>query len=131
MESYYGSVSIFSTAPLQEVANEITKAFDFFLLRYDDSGRFEEYPGFSYRTEEIEVLLLGDPEDATETFPYEFRIKILDAKAAELGNKFNSEFLTYLPTQPAEENEYINISQYICDHVKKNTQLDCCAAWIS
>lgn len=131
MESYYGSVSIFSTASLKDVADAIIQAFNVFSLQYDDSGRFEEYPAFSYDTEEIEILLIGDPDDAIETFPYEFRIKILDVNAAELGRKFNSEFLARLPaTQAAEKNGYINISEYTHDYIKKYTQLKCCAAWI-
>ncbi|NHZ45052.1 hypothetical protein [Massilia aquatica] len=131
MESYYGSVSIFSTATLEEVADAIIQTFNVFSLQYDDSGRFEEYPAFSYETEEIEILLIGDVDDAIENFPYEFRIKILDVNAAELGRKFNSEFLTRLPAmQAAEKNGYINISEYTNDYIRKYTQLECCAAWV-
>ena len=132
MESYYGSVSIFSTASLKDVAEAISGASNIFLLQYDNSGRFEEYPAFSYETDEMEILLIGDPDDAVESFPYEFRIKILDVNAAEFGKKLDSKFLSRLPaTRPVEENGYINISEYTYDYIKKNTQLECCPAWIT
>lgn len=132
LKSYFGNTSIYSRAPLHEVAEAISKAFSVFPLKQEDSGRFEEYPAFAYIIDQMEIVLLGDADGATELLPYNFTVTIWKINAGEFGEKVNSEFLKNLPeTQSPESTGYINISQYICDYLKENTQLECSADWIT
>lgn len=131
-KSYFGSISIGSDQDLVQVSKELNAVVDGFLLREEDTGRFEDYPAFIDKKGSVEINLVGCPSDSENCEHYSFTVTCISINPAQLGKEIGSQFINSIPTNlPIEKNGYVNISEYVNKYVMTKTALKCRAAWVT
>ena len=124
---YIASVELNSNLTLSETADKLTNIFCTFVFEEDEYDRFDEVPAYIAVVDDIELILLGPPDDVDADY---FLLKLYSKKEIELGgySHFDCEFLKSLPISNAkiEESGYVNVSEKLVNFVnQKSNEIKC------
>jgi hypothetical protein len=123
---YLATVELSSDIALADMAEKLTGLFEGFVFKEDVNDRFDEVPAYIAVLDDIELILMGPPEDIEADY---YLLKLYCRKAIDLDRYYHykNEFLQSLPTEGVkiEDGGYVNVSENLAGFINSTHELEC------